>query len=762
MRALLQAFDFRSSRYERPNQNWICGQTARGHACRIGPDRRGRCRVSFECQPRSDGAHWTCTRSPDAGGKCADGPRPDGTCCRPIQSCVPIRSLRAKRRQAVLWVVAFVIGFLALALEGPSKMAMLSPGPVTAQHSGIGDCSGCHVSFEGGVVAWIHAGFAPTDAQADSRQCLACHKMGPAPLKPHNLPPLALAQSTKRLSSTATTTAAPLGLSLAAAVFDAPTRAAEDLPCATCHREHQGQDSRLTPMSDSRCQSCHVVKFAAFSQGHPEIERYPYERRTRIVFDHVSHVTRHFEKAGEDKAPGTCTDCHSPAQDGDMMLVGSFATTCAACHLDQIVGVTQVGPKGAAFLAAPGFDLIELRNRGAAIGEWPEFSEQKMTPFMKVLLAGGADFGADIVRLEALDPLDLSAASEEDIAAIERIAWGVKELMHDLIAAGAEDARTRLSAALGMEMAEPARLGRLLGAMPLDVVRATQQAWFPSLFSEVARHRRGEAVPIPGGEEDVAVLAVPVPVEGAGTAADQDILAESDDILAEGEDILAESDDILAESDDILARDDSAAEEAPEGAVAEAMRGPEIDPEAWAKLGGWYRRDFALYFKPLGHADPFMRSWLDVGGETMGTAAEGYGAAVFTALTNKDAPGKCVKCHSVDGEVAGAMTMNWRPAVPHPQANSATRFSHAAHFSLLDEEGCVTCHKLDPQADYQASYKGPDPMSFASNFGPLRVETCAACHVKKRAGDSCLLCHQYHVGTFPTRAVPTKMSKGMN
>ncbi len=149
MRALLQAFDFRSSRYERPNQNWVCGHTARGQPCRVGPDRRGRCRASSECQPRLDGERWTCTRSPDAGGKCPDGARPDGSCSRPIQSCVPVRSLRARRRQAVLWVVAFAIGLLALGLEGPAMMAMLSPGPVALEHGEIRNCNGCHESFEG-------------------------------------------------------------------------------------------------------------------------------------------------------------------------------------------------------------------------------------------------------------------------------------------------------------------------------------------------------------------------------------------------------------------------------------------------------------------------------------------------------------------------------------------------------------------------------------------------------------------------------------
>ena len=67
MNGLLQAFDFRSSPYERPTQGWVCGHTASGTPCRLGPDRRGRCRATFECRPKQDGERWTCTRAPEAG-----------------------------------------------------------------------------------------------------------------------------------------------------------------------------------------------------------------------------------------------------------------------------------------------------------------------------------------------------------------------------------------------------------------------------------------------------------------------------------------------------------------------------------------------------------------------------------------------------------------------------------------------------------------------------------------------------------------------
>ena len=87
----------------------------------------------------------------------------------------------------------------------------------------------------------------------------------------------------------------------------------------------------------------------------------------------------------------------------------------------------------------------------------------------------------------------------------------------------------------------------------------------------------------------------------------------------------------------------------------------------------------------------------------------------------------------------------------------STFFSHATHFSLLREDGCLTCHTLDPAARYADGYKDKDPLTFSSNFKPLDAATCATCHVEERAGESCLLCHQYHVGPVKTRTVLTRM-----
>lgn len=823
MRHFLQKFDFRSSAYERPTQQWVCGHAFDGQECRIGPDRRGRCRADYECEPKKDGDRWSCTRASSRGGTCADGPLPDGRCCRAIPRCVPVRSLRGRRGRTVTWMVVLAIGLLILAFQEPAVTRLLSPGAMTLHHGEVGSCGTCHEHLSEGPLGWIEAAFAPADSLNGSKQCLSCHKMGENALRPHSLAADILAETSKEIAARGGASAVPVTLKLAGALFAPPGRESGPLACANCHKEHRGQDFDQTSMSNGRCQSCHSVKFKSFSAGHPSFADYPFSRRTRINFDHVSHIERHFEKAGRHKAPSTCTDCHSPAADGGLMLVEGFATTCSACHLDQVEGTAQVGPKGIAFLVVPGLDLIELRARGAAVGEWPEWSEQPISPFMKALWSGDAALSSDLERLESLDLLDLTEASEADIQAIERMVWAVKRLIYDLYVSGAADAAPPLTHVLAEELDRSA-LVRLLGNLPFDVVRALQMAWFPNLFEELERHRQGLPVPIPG-DDDIVGEGPPTtsvgPTDSDGPADQSNILnevgdeiladdqsdiltEESDEILSEDEILAAEDDEILAEEDgdilseedgDILSENDILADEdeeilsddeadiladgeeedilkdqeiafedapadtddvaeRPEDTVATA---PEVDAESWTELGGWYRRDYALYYKPVGHADRFIRTWLDLTAPAFGTPAEPVAGAVFAALTSRDSPGSCVKCHSVDREADGTMNVKWHPVRADGAWRNATIFSHATHFSLLDDKGCLTCHALTRGADYAGSYKGNDPYEFASNFATLDIQTCANCHKKERAGEACILCHQYHVGNIETRAVPTEM-----
>ncbi len=123
----LQDFRFDKSEYERPEQDWVCGWAAEGRACPIGPDQRGRCRTTCECTPFRKGDRWHCTRPPNRGGKCAEGPLPDGMCARVIPTCQPVRSIRAKRGMAVLATSSFTIAVVLLLFGGPHLRRQREP-----------------------------------------------------------------------------------------------------------------------------------------------------------------------------------------------------------------------------------------------------------------------------------------------------------------------------------------------------------------------------------------------------------------------------------------------------------------------------------------------------------------------------------------------------------------------------------------------------------------------------------------------------------
>jgi hypothetical protein len=181
--------------------------------------------------------------------------------------------------------------------------------------------------------------------------------------------------------------------------------------------------------------------------------------------------------------------------------------------------------------------------------------------------------------------------------------------------------------------------------------------------------------------------------------------------------------------------------------VSDAAATAATKPEDWVSRGGWYRSDldYSLSYRPVGHADPFLQSWLDL------TASVPDAKKVFTALSAPTAPGACAKCHSIDEKPN--QVVQWRGFRADAFDHRFTRFSHTAHFSLLDDRGCQTCHSLDlkaPADSYALSFaKGNrDPSRFHSNFQPIQRQTCAACHTRHFAGEGCLKCHNYHIGHF--------------
>ncbi len=776
----LQEFGFRGSAYERPSQDWVCGRGVHDEACEVGPDARGRCRATFECEPLKKGDRWTCTRSETRGGACPSGPRPDGGCACAIPRCQPLRSARGRRGGVSRWASVLTLGALLILLAGPTLPGFLSPGDLTFGHSKVENCGTCHAAFEGGRGAWLYAAFAPTGAGADSRRCLACHALGENALSVHGLPAaetLVIHERTARQPPEARRM--PFAMALASLTIGAPEVEDGALACATCHREHRGQRFDLAAIGNQRCQACHVNKFQGLTSGHPDFSSYPAERRPHIKFDHVSHIGKYFRKASDGQAPTACTECHRLDTLAGTMGTAAFEAGCAGCHGGDVTGEGSSGPRGIEVLALPGLDVESLLDEEVEIGAWPEDAEGEITPLLELLLgAGDAALAERIGAARELDLLDLYEVDEETIDAATELAWAFKELAWGLSSRGQQEMVARIEAALGRPV-EQGEAAALAAMMPVDAVRAAQRAWFPDLAAELAAHRAGRPVPLPGDEPFGAIA----PEAGGdaevaepdGALADDDILGEDDDILGEDddifgedEDILGEDDDILAEDDDILGEDDEIlgedddilgedddilgdddeivieeAEPLAEAAEVEVLEDT-MPEEDRMRIGGWFREEFALFYRPTGHADSFLRAWLDASAQAPGEVAR----RVFAELSAPRALGKCGKCHSVDAAENGALRVNWRASRPSPDVHRFTRFDHGPHLNAVGAGGCQDCHRPDRWADFMASFDDYDSQSFASNFAAIDKAVCAECHVSQAAGESCTSCHYYHVGVI--------------
>ena len=708
MRRLLQSIIYNRKLYDRPQDEWTCGRAAEGCPCIYGPGPKGECRATGQCLPAKKGDRWICTRAISLGAECEPGPRPDGTCGCPVPPCHPQRSLRAERGRLVWLMVWLTLGLVVLALWGQTRTEWSSPGPLTTQHAvSAHRCTDCHVESAGFSLS---ASLRSTRIKQHDQLCLKCHDLGPQGDSPHGVTAselLDLARTQQR-----TTSAPPVALAAARAVGPPA-----DLACATCHREHRGQDINFKHLSDQQCQACHQTQFASFASGHPEFAGYPYERRTRLQFDHVSHFQKHFSDLRlPTPAPTSCAQCHEPAADGRQMLVRGFEQTCAQCHASQIEGTGRAGAKGLAFLRLPAFDLATLASAGANLGEWPAFCEGGLTPFMRWLLEGDEQARAAFTALGNHNLGDLKSATPAQKAAAAQLLWSIKGLLADLVTQGQQVIMHRLGPPAGVQPSLTQRTGQFSA----DVVLAAQQAWLPNLLAEVAAHRRGEKIsPAPFA---------PVRASEAGPA-----LAPAVNPALDPHDLLAD-----------LTPETNAA--TPSGVVAAAPPpGLEFDPaEDRVAAGGWYRQDdtHTLYYRPGGHEDLFLTAWLE------GTANNPAPLAqkIFQQLSADNAPGICMKCHTVDRTVLGT-TVNWRAARPATEVRPFTTFKHAAHFSLMGDQGCSTCHTLAARADYAGSFgTNRDPAVFHSNFAPLSKNICAACHQPQKAGESCQVCHNYHTG----------------
>ena len=397
----------------------------------------------------------------------------------------PENTLRAKRNAVSRWVALFVFGIVIIAASNASHKQFLMPGPLTTGHALQKNCTSCHASIPDGRFGWLHTIVSSSDPKKENSACLTCHKIDAGALSAHDLEIQELERRTKHLQTKAALSSPSLTTRVANAMR-AKKSLGNEISCAICHKEHQGKEFKLSHMSDDRCQSCHVVQFKSFSNGHPEFESYPHKRRTRVIFDHSTHFDKHFpealkEKASSQTVPNVCTDCHSTHGDKRLIGVKPFKAVCSSCHLDQIVGTKRAsGPKGIAFLTLPGLDVATLKEKGLSIGEWPDDSEAEITPFMAMLI-GLDEHRRQVLHIVAkLDLLDLSEASDSELSAVETFVWELKALLHELSTSKTSEIAMRLSKATGARV-DMDLAARLVATIPRDVLLSAGREWLPNL-----------------------------------------------------------------------------------------------------------------------------------------------------------------------------------------------------------------------------------------------------------------------------------------
>lgn len=316
-------FGHDTSPYERPHQPFRCGRSALWKkSCWQGPGLGGQCGGEFECAPVRIGDRWECRRPKLAGGRCDEGPRPDGSCAQHRHPpCVPRRNNR-QARVFVSVVAALALIILLIVGINPTTPSVVGAGAIdagnlTSVHAGFTreqGCAACHTSHKQEAGSWLLAAFRSNDT---SERCVDCHDFAGPVMLAHNQ------EHPKRPG---------LGT----------------VSCASCHSEHRGGAAAIAQVPDFKCANCHERSFDNFVGNHPPFpENYPYTRSGTIFFDHSKHIKDYFTNPKHTKAAGRdakfaeaaktkCTACHAVENATREVKPKPYAQICANCHDSQI------------------------------------------------------------------------------------------------------------------------------------------------------------------------------------------------------------------------------------------------------------------------------------------------------------------------------------------------------------------------------------------------------------------------------------------
>ncbi len=379
----------------------------------------------------------------------------------------------------------------SIAMNTPLGPHIVIPGPLTAQHAMLEtDCLNCHAADMSASKGVLHGLVNSELSLQDSARCLDCHDIGKDALLAHALPASDIKERTEQFMQRVSVSNIP-----PAHPAPPPHSPAGEIACAVCHAEHNGRAADLTAITTAQCQTCHAATFKSFHNGHPGFGNYPYERRLRIAFDHAEHIYENFPTKENGEAPTSCTVCHTPDQSGSFMRTASFENSCARCHEPDVRATARSDGAGISFFALPAIDTMSIDDAGLALGNWPAdaaIAEGELTPFMRLILSADPAIKADLAVTDTLDLLDLQDATDDELAAVTRVAWAIKSLAQDLASNG--HAALLTSASHAVESTTPPS-SHLAGGLSRTLLHDSISAWLPELETELATRAAGNPPP---------------------------------------------------------------------------------------------------------------------------------------------------------------------------------------------------------------------------------------------------------------------------
>ena len=683
--------------------------------CPLGPTQLGVCQA--ECTPRKEGDRYYCNHASQLTGSCDDGPLPDGSCCQmPPQcepskqagqwacnrakcqegplpdgscsmkftACQPVRETLAMRRLTVLAVLGLAIGAILLMTGAPSRLALVSPGTLATHHQGTEGCQDCHSVGEGRLVDWVHAAFSSSVGPSQTQLCLKCHTE--------------LGENATFAHSLASEVLAesiknidPASSSSAKSLILKAARTVqpaehEELACMTCHGEHHGEDFDMTQMANRECQVCHSQTFDSFQQGHPELTNFFYQRRTRLHFNHASHAIVHFSNF-ERTLPNA----------SETLAVSKGAPECADCHFPDALGQAML---------TRGFEA------SCTSCHEHQITDDEFLPItiLRIPLPPTAD--------------DESAATAETSPLENDSPHSPTPFMRLLLPDTSESINVTERSGPSLEgVLSNLALQQLLGEMLHQDHQGLEQ-------------RLRELL----GPDEVAV--------------DLSLLAKT---LTRLDFQRIDRQHLLT----LISEESSEADNAPETNSGEQA--------ASAGRSSWNLDRspdaLTLSFRPTGHADPFLKAWLEAGARhTDATAfrqnsdADTPLTTIFRQLTSPTLVGRCLKCHTVGEAADGHLQMEWWADRSSGGRREFTRFNHAPHLTLGHKTTCTTCHPVASESEvvlFKPEFVHRDNTintnalaTEASGFHPVEKAVCFKCHQRATAGDSCLMCHLYHINSY--------------